>query len=168
MVLTVITGLLLSLLYVAIFSFSEQEAEESSSLSREVTEKCVETVTELSGKKLTDSLKAQLVEKFEKPVRKAAHFTEYAGMGILVYALLSLWYEKSRTRFLFNIGWVFVSAAFDECHQLFVAGRSGSFFDVLIDTAGGLFGMAIVLLSLYIYYHLFFKIYSVALRRKNV
>lgn len=168
MVLTAITGLLLSLLYVAIFSFSEQEAEESSSLSREVTEKCVETVTELSGKKLTDSLKAQLVEKFEKPVRKAAHFTEYAGMGILVYILFSLWYEKSRARFWLNTGWVFVSAAFDEFHQLFVAGRSGSFLDVLIDTTGGLFGMALVLFVLYVYGHLFLKIYRVALRRKNV
>ena len=162
--LTAVTGLLLSLLYVAIFSFSDQESEQSSSLSREVTEKCVETVTELSGKKLSKSLKEQLVEKLEKPVRKAAHFTEYAGMGFLVYILLAIWYEKNRARTGYSIAWVFVSAAFDEMHQLFVAGRYSSGWDVLIDTAGGVFGMACVLLTR----RLVLLIYRVAFRRKDV
>ena len=139
--LTAVLCVLLSLLYAVIFSFSGQDAEESSSLSLEVTEKCVETITELSGQKVDDSLKHQLALQFEKPVRKLAHFTEYAIMGALVSGLLAVWFKAGKGRFLCNIGWVSVSAAFDEFHQRFVAGRFGSPMDVLLDTAGGLFGI---------------------------
>ena len=161
---TFVTGFLLSLLYMLIFGFSAQNAEESGSLSREVTEKCVDAVTELSGKEVSASEKNRLVDKFEKLVRKMAHFTEYTAMGMLVCILLSQWYAKSRARFWCNTGWVFVSAAFDEIHQYFVPGRWASGWDVLLDTAGGMFGIALVALLC----GLFFQIYRIALRRKNL
>lgn len=161
---TFVTGILLSLLYVAIFGFSAQDADESGGLSREVTEKCVETVTELSGKKVSASEKDRLVDRFEKPVRKMAHFTEYTAMGMLVCIWLAQWYEKSRARFRLNIGWVFVSAAFDEWHQYFVPGRYASVWDVLLDTAGGVFGVCLAALGC----RLFFQINRISLRRKDI
>lgn len=160
---TTIIGTLLSLLYVVIFGFSAQNAEESGNLSREVTEKCVETVTELSGKKVDEAEKLRLVDLLEKPVRKMAHFTEYAVMGVLVCILLSQWYEKNRMRFWYNIGWVFVSAVFDEIHQYFIPGRWASVWDVMLDTAGGMAGIAAAFLCRY----LFLKINRIAFRRED-
>ncbi|MBQ9321784.1 MAG: VanZ family protein [Eubacterium sp.] len=146
--LTIVLGVLLSLLYVAIFNFSEQDAETSSSLSMEVTERCVETITELSGQPADESLKHMLAVKYEKYVRKAAHFTEYAGTGVLSCLILALWMVKSRGRLLCNAAWLLVSGTVDEIHQAFVPGRFSSPFDVLIDTAGGLFGVFLAMLMI--------------------
>jgi VanZ family protein len=82
-----------------------------------------------------------LAEYFEHPVRKLAHFTEYAGMGVLVWWLLNGWIRKKKNLYFLVVGWVFVSAAADEFHQYFVPGRYASFWDVLLDTCGGAFGL---------------------------
>lgn len=77
---------------------------------------------------------------FEHPLRKTAHFCEYAVMGVLVHSFLYYPVKKSGRRFLFVLLWVFVSASFDELHQYFTPGRYASFMDVLLDTCGGAFG----------------------------
>lgn len=148
--LTIMLGVLLSLLYIVIFSLSAQNAEDSGELSMKFTEKCVENISGLSG----------IADKLEKPVRKLAHFGEYALMGVLVCLLLGLWYERNRWLFLSIIGWVSVSAVFDEIHQLFVPGRYSSVLDVLLDTAGGMTGVLVLVL--------FLKIYRVTFCRKNL
>ena len=76
-------------------------------------------------------------------VRKLAHFSSYAVLGALaVRAFL-----RSSLRFL-REHWVLASgllvviyALLDEYHQSFVASRSASIFDSLIDIAGGLFAL---------------------------
>jgi len=149
-ILTVGIGILLSLLYVVIFSFSAQDAETSTGVSMEVTEKGIDMLTGLTGFRFQTLIEAETVERMEHIVRKLAHFTEYAVMGMLVCMGLGLWYERGRCRFLLNVGWVSVSAAFDELHQLFVAGRYASVRDVLLDTAGGAFGIWLVWLGVWI------------------
>jgi len=119
-ILTVGIGILLSLLYVVIFSFSAQDAETSTGVSMEVTEKGIDMLTGLTGFRFQTLIEAETVERMEHIVRKLAHFTEYAVMGMLVCMGLGLWYERGRCRFLLNVGWVSVSAAFDELHQLFL------------------------------------------------
>ena len=138
---TVVSGVLLLLLYMMIFSFSAQDAEESGSLSRLISEKCVEFINQLSGRHWSEAMMKGFAEYFEHPIRKAAHFAEYACMGILVYTLWVQWMKQGRGLYILTIVWVFVSAASDEFHQLFVPGRYGSFADVLLDTAGGTAGM---------------------------
>ncbi len=138
---TIVTGVLLLMLYVLIFSFSAQDAEHSGSLSQLVSEKCVEFMNSLAGGNWTAEFMENMAEYFEHPIRKLAHFAEYAYMAVLLYILWSAWMEQGRRLYTLVIIWVFVSAASDEFHQLFVPGRYGSLADVLLDTAGGVVGV---------------------------
>lgn len=138
---TIVAALLLSLLYSTIFSFSGQDGEQSGSLSLMISEKCVEFVNSISGKQWSQAVISSMAVYFEHPIRKLAHFSEYACMGVLVYIMWRPWRERGRGLYLLTLLWVFVSAAADEFHQLFVPDRYGSFADVLLDTLGGSFGM---------------------------
>lgn len=138
---TVPAAILLLALYMLIFGFSAQDGETSGSLSRMISEKCVELFNNLSGGHWTEGFMQGLAEYFEHPLRKLGHFSEYACMGILLYVLWSQWIKRGRKLYVLIVLWVFCSAALDEFHQLFVPGRYGSFADVLLDTCGGAFGM---------------------------
>lgn len=140
---TVPAAVLLLALYMLIFGFSAQDGQDSGSLSQIISEKCVEFFNHLSGRHWTESFMQDLAEYFEHPLRKLAHFSEYACMGILLYVLWTQWIRKGRRLYLLIVLWVFVSAGLDEFHQLFVPGRYGSFADVLLDTCGGTFGMLV-------------------------
>lgn len=140
-IVTAVSGVLLMLLYLIIFSFSEQNGEQSGSLSQMISEKCAAFINVLSGKHWSDAVLAGWAEYFEHPIRKLAHFTEYACMGVLVYVLWSQWLRHGKRLYVLTVLWVFLSALGDEVHQLFVPGRYGSFADVLLDTSGGMFGM---------------------------
>lgn len=134
-----------------IFHFSAQDSVQSGSLSQLISERCVRFFGSLSGAHWSDVTLRGLAEYFEHPIRKLAHFSEYACMGILVYILWSQWLSQGRRLRLLTVVWVFVSAAFDEVHQYFVPGRYASAADVMLDTCGGAFGMlvCICVLSLY-------------------
>jgi len=138
---SMLSAVLLALLYVMIFSFSEQDGAESGSLSHLISQKCVELINALAGGNWTEVFKESLIAYFENPIRKLAHFAEYALMGVLLYGVWRPWKERNVKLYLLILSWVFVSAAGDEIHQLFVPGRYGSAADVLLDTCGGGFGL---------------------------
>ena len=140
-IVSIVSGILLLVLYLLIFSFSDQDAEQSGSLSLMISEECVEIFNDLSGSGWTEKVMKEWAEYFEHPIRKFAHFTEYACMGILIYTLLRQWMSRTNKLYLITAVWVFLSAAGDEFHQLFVPGRWGSFADVCLDTCGGIFGI---------------------------
>ena len=143
---TVFCSACLLLLYVLIFSFSDQDGETSGSLSALVAEKCVAFLHSLTGGNWSEVMRAELALYFENPIRKMAHFAEYAVMGVLLTVLWTQWLKPGAGLYLLVILWVFVSASADEIHQLFVPGRYGCFADVLLDTFGGIFGMVFVLI----------------------
>lgn len=145
-VISIGAGILLIMLYAVIFNFSAQDAEESGTLSRTLSEKCMEIFNSLSGRQWSYAVMEKWAEYFEHPLRKLAHFTEYACMGILVYVLWSQWMKRGRRLYLLTVAWVAVSAAADEIHQLFVPGRDGNPADVCLDTCGGIFGMMVCVL----------------------
>lgn len=144
---TIIAALLLSLLYSIIFSFSGQDGEESGSMSLTISEKCVEFVNSISGKQWSQAVIDGLAAGLEHPIRKLAHFLEYACMGVLVYCMWRPWRKRGRGLYFLTVLWVFVSAAGDEIHQLFIPDRYGSFADVLLDTFGGGFGLLICIIA---------------------
>lgn len=90
-------------------------------------------------------------------VRKTAHFTEYAILGILFYLNLKHYSNKKQSLnhhlgqkqspklFVLAILFSALYACTDEFHQLFVPGRTGQPFDVLVDTLGATFGCLVVL-----------------------
>lgn len=71
-------------------------------------------------------------------VRKMAHFSEYAILGVLSYLFFGEFrISAHKNAFIFS----FLYAVSDEVHQLFVKGRSGQWSDVLIDSLGALCGI---------------------------
>ena len=80
-------------------------------------------------------------------VRKIAHFTEYALLGVFFAVDVWLWKGRlGKLRHILLIAWLCGTAyaMSDEFHQLFVEGRSGELLDVLIDSSGTLVGVASV------------------------
>lgn len=144
---SVVTAVFLVILYVLIFSFSEQDGQTSGSLSRMISEKCVEFIKTLSGSNWSKAVMDAMAEYFEHPIRKLAHFAEYAFMAVLVYIMWRPWKERDKRLYRLIILWVAVSAAGDEIHQLFVPDRYGSVADVLLDTCGGMMGVWICALA---------------------
>ena len=71
-------------------------------------------------------------------VRKAAHFTEYFILYILLYRAINTKKTGNLKVFIGSILIVFLYACSDEFHQAFVPGRGPAFRDVLVDTCGGL------------------------------
>ncbi len=73
-------------------------------------------------------------------IRKARHFTEYA-----IFAVLLARAFRTSSRELLRSHWFWFSLLLlvayslsDEIHQSFVASRTGSIYDSMIDAAGGL------------------------------
>ncbi len=83
-------------------------------------------------------------------VRKTAHLTEYAVLAVLVdHAFLASpslrnWHAGPPQRAFFAWMFTVLFAATDEFHQTFVASRTASVRDVLIDAAGALFGLLLM------------------------
>jgi VanZ family protein len=79
-------------------------------------------------------------------VRKLAHLTEYAILGILAARAL-----RTSTRQIVRTWWfqislclVIVYALLDEYHQSFVPSRTSSIFDSMIDAIGGLAALLVI------------------------
>ena len=84
-------------------------------------------------------------------IRKLGHFAEFAILGVLLsFSINSLLSPatvsalKSRLPLFFALPAIFTVGCLDELLQNFSEGRHPAFTDVLIDTAGGLFGMLFI------------------------
>lgn len=73
-------------------------------------------------------------------VRKAAHFSEYALLGILVFGALRPAVRLKRGSLLLVALILVLVPAVDETIQLFIPGRSGQVSDVLLDCSGAAVG----------------------------
>lgn len=157
--------LVLTILWmVLIFVFSARPAEVSSEDSRSVGlligELFIPGFEEQSAE-----AQDRFAEKVDYPIRKAAHASEYAVLGLLTAGVYiaggaadvgkvndkkkaDIRNRKKRTPISRGIliPWVVTTAyaATDEMHQLFVPGRSGQVSDVLLDSAGAMAGLAVL------------------------
>ena len=77
----------------------------------------------------------------EHMVRKAAHFTEFTGLGLLTNS--SVYFTKLKRNLQIGIIIGSAYAATDEIHQIFVDGRSCQFTDWALDTFGVVTGALI-------------------------
>ena len=79
-------------------------------------------------------------------LRKLGHLTEYAVLAALLWRALRSWTNlRARMSTLFVGVWVAcaIFAASDEFHQSFLASRTASLHDVMIDISGAAVGLAI-------------------------
>ena len=77
-------------------------------------------------------------------IRKMAHFLEYALFGCLFALYFNGKKEKRLDVFVYSLLPVLIVAIFDEFFQSYV-GRGSLVSDVMIDGAGGLFGIGLLL-----------------------
>ena len=125
-----------------IFSMSCENAEKSSNTSGQTIRVVLSAVPEFE--KQPEELKINIIEKLQFIVRKSAHFIGYMILGILASGLI-LQYENINKKYPLAFLICVVYAISDEIHQLFVPGRAGQIRDVLIDSAGSLLGIILVM-----------------------
>lgn len=81
-------------------------------------------------------------DTFHHFIRKAAHFSEYAGLGILVYIGIQLEPLLKNKTINFLLFWI-LTPSIDETIQLFIPDRNGCITDVLLDMCGFITGAII-------------------------
>lgn len=161
-ILRAILMVLLLMMFVTIFNFSNQNGEKSGSLSRKVTVEVTENINSIQ--KLEKSEKEMVLGKIEHYIRKLAHFSLYFMVGILNMSLMSTYDLKNIKKIFISLGIGAAYAAADEFHQMFIPNRTAAIGDVLIDTSGVFFGIMIVLGIVKIY----FMVKKCGVKAKNV
>ncbi len=139
---------LLILHIMLIFSFSLQDAQESTVVSNTITTK-VKTREQLEEQIRNDAdtdggLSEKRVEMLAKKdfsrldgiVRKIAHITLFFILGILINLLLKVYVIKRLPGIVISPVYAMAVGFFDETIQIFSPGRAGSLSDVFIDFAG--------------------------------
>ena len=136
-----------------IFGMSANTGDESQGLSDRVAA-MLASVFVPDYNALAPGEQASIVAAMSFPIRKTAHFTEYAILGLLTLSVL--WQVRRLVGKSAAVGFAaclvqaapamifaFAYACLDEFHQLFVDGRCGQPFDVGVDTAGAICAIVI-------------------------
>lgn len=119
-----------------IFYFSHQIADDSSKQSSKVVQLICNIIPAL---KSIEGILTIIV-------RKTAHFSIYAMLGILTTNLMmTIENKKIYVKVVYSLGFCFFYAITDEFHQTFIPGRSGEIRDVLIDSLGALAGILLTI-----------------------
>lgn len=130
-----------------IFTMSGADKDESNAQSGSICRYLCETFVD-GFEEMDPEEQLAMEEALSFPVRKCAHLTEYAILGVLLSLTISSYVTDSDSQKVskwvtvtlpFIIG--FLYAVSDEIHQLSVPGRSGQLRDVLIDSTGVLIGI---------------------------
>lgn len=141
------------LIMAMIFGFSSQNADSSSSESLMVTRQFLCAFRDVFHLSWTPAELSLYIERSEFFVRKTAHFTEYALLGISWFLPIRAHAGKKlslRACALISLGISAAYAASDEFHQSFIPGRSPQVRDVLIDSTGALTGILLAILALHL------------------
>ena len=148
-IIRIVLFILILTTFITIFRFSSQDGQTSSSLSKEVTEKVTKRINKIQN--LEETERKNVLSRIEKIIRKIAHFSLYAIVGILLMSLACTYEftELKRGGISFLIGLMY--ACLDELHQFFISERSAQITDVMIDSMGVLFGILLVMLIYKIY-----------------
>lgn len=133
-----------------IFFFSSQTAEASGNTSGRLV-RAVLNVIAPDFDLLPPAEQATLYFTVTVAIRKLAHFTEFALLGLALMQFICMIQRRRKIK----AGWLFAwgigtfYAMTDELHQMFVEGRGPGLWDVVIDSAGVLAGAAVLLLLQY-------------------
>ena len=148
-ILRIIFLLLLVTTFATIFHFSSQIGETSDEVSRGVLRKLIDTFPYTKG--LSEETKLKLVEHGNPIIRKLAHFSIYALVGVWIMSFMSTFQTRLYKKWIISMLVGVSYASLDEYHQGFVAGRGPSLIDVGIDSLGVLTGIFIVLIIISVY-----------------
>ena len=128
-----------------IFFFSSQNATSSSAVSG-TTIRTVATAVSPSYREMPPLKQDQVVTAYQNLARKSAHALLYLVLGVLCAAALSRHIRKAVPLIVFAELGSILYACSDELHQRFSSGRSAQITDVLLDSAGALCGILLLVL----------------------
>jgi len=146
---TIGISILIAIQYIVILRFSYTTGEISSRQSVVVSAYIINFIEETLSVDL--DLDETQFRQFVKFVRKAAHFIFYALLGFFIYSLALVWRKSSFKPAFYSFLAVVILASIDEFTQYFIPGRAALVSDVVLDSAGCIFGMIIVRLMYNIY-----------------
>ena len=126
-----------------IFSFSAMKGPESMELSNGFTAWFMRLFYP-DFESLPPEKQQQIYGLFVFIVRKAAHFSEFAALGMPLLLLLREYRLRRAAFWSWVIGTLY--AGTDELHQYFNGTRTPSLRDAGIDSAGVLFGILVIML----------------------
>ena len=128
-----------------IFYMSNQVADNSEIQSSRVVDIISEIIPTIKNMEEPD--KSILKQEVLTPiVRKTAHFSIYALLGIFTFEFVKTFKDiVLKKKIMFSILFCFCYAITDEFHQTFIQGRSGEIRDVIIDTLGAFTGILIII-----------------------
>lgn len=144
-IITAVLFIFLIAVYVMIFFFSAENAEDSTAASSKVTGFLVNLYYKIFGGIVISTDMPVIAAEAEGGIRKLAHFIEYMTVGSLSFGIAAMWIQSKGKSFLMVMIQLMISAGLDEIHQYFVPGRASSVKDVILDTAGGIVGILLVL-----------------------
>ena len=130
------------LVMTGIFAFSCMPGEESGDTSRGFLFTIAHIVEGITHRNFT----TESIEAWHHFVRKCAHFTEYAVLGMTTVYAFGDRLKTAKRIIPVTLGICALYAATDEFHQHFVPNRMGTVGDVLLDSTGALAGILIFLL----------------------
>lgn len=144
-------GIALSLLLVIavmvmIFCFSAQTGEESGAMSNGIT-KWLLTLLVPDFESMSADEQIKLFHTVGLVIRKGAHFSEYALLGLSLMLHIRQVKKKKNVSLPWLWAWGIgtLYAATDEFHQGFVADRGPSIIDVMIDSSGVITGVLLMM-----------------------
>lgn len=136
-IVTSFLGMILTIICIGYFS------HQGSEVSYEITNSVVSGVT----KKPETQSEWNQYSSYLPIARKMAHVLLYSSLGFFCSVYLSsLAYFKGypkRRVLTFTLLVCFIYGILDELHQSFIPGRGATFFDVLLDTIGGVIGVLV-------------------------
>lgn len=122
-----------------IFFLSAQNGEKSAETSGLLIERLFGDLFTKLGINLGDIAVFAAIDHI---IRKLAHFSEYAILGINLSVFIFTFDKKIPFTAICTVTSSFLYACTDEFHQYFIPARSAQFTDVLIDTLGAAAGAA--------------------------
>jgi VanZ family protein len=126
-----------------IFHFSSQGGADSGALSYKVSKAIVQVADKALDKNLSEAQIDAYANQYHYYVRKLAHFTEYFLLAVSVAFPLYVYGMRGMWLVIFAGAFCVGFACLDEYHQSFVAGRTPSKRDVVIDSCGAFLGIFI-------------------------
>lgn len=127
-----ISIVLLIVWLVVIFLLSNQTGEVSGSTSNGILYNVFENIYDFL--KLNKDNLSSFVDLIENPIRELMHSFEYFVLTFLFVNVLVNFNINNKV--IISIMFIFISASFDEIHQLFIQGRIFQYFDIFMDMLG--------------------------------
>ena len=146
----IISWLLVIMCMLVIFMLSNTKASKSSKDSGRLIKSTIVITTGITNNigitnyHPSDVELRKLIKKIHNPVREFMHSFEYFVLSILL--LIALYNSGINNKYIITFIVCIIYIFSDECHQLFIKGRTFEVLDIFMDTIGVVIGMFMYML----------------------